>query len=285
MNRMELLKVGLGSDVIQVFESTIKTGIIIESALLGRRPRGNAALHEQLGVEDPLGENVLIDGDVCITLEFVQKGIFADEKLGGKVIEGHRLRDMVIDIADHFADAFMALRTDRIPCLDNTAYIGCEDIHAQALQFLGKRIFLALFPDKSIDQTNDQISGLFADVVAVILPVHGFFQNIEQMDPFIGKVVESLPRNIKVGAFIGLAGIEHIGAVECAGRKNEEIHGPGIKKFILNDSIILLKVVLSPHSLLFHYVCHESSGHAHELFWGFLFYSFCLLFYHYVQKA
>ena len=78
---VELFEVCLGGKTVLIHKGTVKTCIIVEPALLGSRTGGDAPLHEELGIEHALGENILIDRDVCVALEFMQEGIFADKKL------------------------------------------------------------------------------------------------------------------------------------------------------------------------------------------------------------
>ena len=101
---MTLFVIGLGGYIVLTHKSPVKSGIVIKAALFGCGAGGNAALHEELGVKHTFGQDVLVDRNIGVGLEVMQKGIFADKKLFGQRVKGQRFCDMRVDVPDDFAD-------------------------------------------------------------------------------------------------------------------------------------------------------------------------------------
>ena len=127
-----LFKIDLRGNIVLIHEGTVEPGIVIEAALLGGGTGRNAALHEELGVKHTLGQDVLVDRNIGVGLEVMQKGIFADKKLFGQRVKGQWFCDMRVDVPDDFADPVRLFCADSILSLNDAAYFQRDSSYAGA---------------------------------------------------------------------------------------------------------------------------------------------------------
>ena len=226
-----------GGYIVLTHKSPVKTGIVIKAALLGGGAGRNAALHEELGVKHTLGQDVLVDRNIGVGLEVMQKGIFADKKLFGQHVKGQWFCDMRVDVPDDFVDPVRLFCADSILSLNDAAYFQGEIVHTQALHFPGIWIIGRFIFQVGINHPEKFIPVLFTNVITIFLFQDSVFQNIEQTNLFSAEIEKCLPGNIKIGALIIFVCIYKMSAVLYARRENKQVHWTRVKRIILNQDL------------------------------------------------
>ena len=236
-------------------KGTIKTGIIVEAALFGGVARCNAVLHQMLGIGNPFIENILMDRDVGIVFEVVQKGIFAEVEALSQRIQGERFQNMIVDVPDDIVDAFRRMGIEHLFSLHDAADDQGKHLDAAAVHLSETGFLIIILINIVINQADKAGSAEAVGMERVVPCVNGVFNDVKNGIGRIGHFAENLAGGVKIGSFIGHIGVGHIRPMQGSRRENKQVHGMGVKALVLDDDLRIsadeeVKLVMRMHMKL-----------------------------------
>ena len=159
---LQLLHIFSGADLVLIGESPVEIGIIAEAAELAHLRGGGTGGHHLPGHDQPLLDDIPVDGGAHHPAELPGQVILAEEELIGQQIQAQILAVMVIDVAQHPVHhrigVLPGFRSPARPegCPVHQHQQLCQQ--AQTVQLRGKFLGI-LLPDQLLEQIGQQLPG------------------------------------------------------------------------------------------------------------------------------